>query len=115
MGNIGSSGAKSLDTLALVAVANSITVTRQQLLDVRKNCTIGSLGQKRTRLKISRVSFQKAMARANISQTANDWDIIEQLYTLWDQDGEERLDFREFPAGISLHSHVVARLLQSSQ
>lgn len=102
MGNIGSSSAKSLDTLALVAVANGMTLTQQQLIDVRKNCTIGSLGQKRMRFNISRLSFQKAMARANVSQAANDWDIIEQLYTLWDQDGEdERLDFREFLAGIS--------------
>jgi Ca2+-binding EF-hand superfamily protein len=101
MGNIGSYGAKSLDTLALVAVANGMTLTQRQLTDVRKNCTIGSLGQKRMSFNISRLSFQKAMARANVSQTTNDWDIIEQLYTLWDQDGEERLDFREFLAGIS--------------
>jgi hypothetical protein len=84
-----------------------MTLTQQQLVDVKKNCTIGSLGQKRPRFNISRPSFQKAMTRAKISQTENDWDIIEQLLTLWqDQDGEEeeeeeRLDFRDFLAGIS--------------
>lgn len=110
MGNTGSSSAnaKSLHTagsqqhaLSLVAVANAMTLTQQQVIDLRKNCAIGSLGQKRTRSKLSRASFQIAMCRAKISQTHNDWDIIEQLFTLWDEEGEERLDFREFLAGIS--------------
>lgn len=87
--------------LALLAVSNTMTITQSQILQLRKNCMIGSLGQKRTRPKISRASFQKAMIRSHIS-SKQDWNILQHLFTMWDEQGEERVDFVEFLTGISL-------------
>lgn len=111
MGNLSSSSA--LDTgkhgahrrstsLALVAVAHVMTVTQLQILEIRENCMIGSLGQKRTRPKISRAFFQKAMIRSRISSEEQDWRVLGHLFTMWEDEGEERVDFVEFLTGISV-------------
>jgi len=100
---MGNSSSVSLDTapgLALIAVTDYMTLTQQQVLDLRNNCRTGSLGQKRSRPNVSRNSFQKAMMRSRI--TKEEWHVLEQLFTMWDQDGEDRVDFVDFLAGTSV-------------
>ena len=100
MGNAASLDTAEDDGLALVAVANYMSLTQTQVLELRSNCHMGSLGQKCARPKISRASFQKAMLRSRIQH--EEWDVFQQLFTLWDHHGQERVDFVEFLAGTSV-------------
>lgn len=89
------------EQLAIVAVARKMSLTQEQVIELRTNCRMGSLGQKRTRPKVSRASFQKALMRACIVE--EDAHVFHQLFILWSQDdGEERVDFVEFLSGTSI-------------
>lgn len=104
MGNLSSVSLDTVndahDDLALGAVAQYMSLTQQQVLDLRNNCQMGSLGQKRTRPKVSRASFQKALMRSRV--TDPDCNVFHQLFIMWDEQGEERVDFVEFLSGTSV-------------
>lgn len=85
----------------LVAVSHALHITPSQLLELRHNCRVGSLGQKRTRPKISKTVFSKAMARSQMVQPGT-VGILGHLFSMWDEDGTERVDYINFLTGISV-------------
>ena len=91
----------SSSLLALVAVSHALTISPLQILELRQHCRVGSLGQKQTRPKISRSSFSKAMARSQISSRPT-IQVLEHLFSMWDQDGTERVDYIEFCTATSV-------------
>jgi Ca2+-binding EF-hand superfamily protein len=85
----------------LVAVSHALRITPLQLLELRQHCRVGSLGQKRTCPKISKTAFSKAMARSQMVQRRT-VGILGHLFSMWDEDGTERVDYINFLTGISV-------------
>ena len=71
------------DRLAIECMAKYMSLTKQQLIDLRNRCYM-SMDSKR---KINRRSFNANVSRSRISEEP-DAEILNGLYTMWDLHGE---------------------------
>lgn len=97
MGN-GSSGPR----MAISAIADMLTITRQQMLQLRNVClryAKPSRDRSNSGPFISRSSLNRAMEEIKLEPL--DVDVIGHLFTMWDTKGEDHVNLLLFLAGIS--------------
>lgn len=87
MGNVASAeSGGSNQPFAIEYVARYVSITKQQLIDLRNRCYMDM----DNRRKIDRLSFRKNVERCNI-QDFPDFEILDCLFTMWDMHGEGRI------------------------
>lgn len=99
MGNGTSGGPR----MAISAMADMITMTKPQLIDLRSAClrrvkASSSKGQYKNPT-ISREDFRESMKEVNLD--INDYDVLDHLYTMWDRYGDNKVHILFLLSGIS--------------
>lgn len=94
MGNIVSAEG---DSLATVAIAHYVNLTKEQVLHIRDvlDDSVNSDGHIRRRF------FHIAVAKAKVSIDP-DGDILDSLFTMWDLTGKESVPANDFCVGFSV-------------
>ena len=86
MGSSSSKGSRGEDLLAIECMAKYMSVSKQQLIDLRNRCYM-AMDSKR---KIDRRTFNTNVQQCKI-QESPDAEILDALFTMWDLHGEERI------------------------
>ena len=94
MGNVSSSDENPPVTLAIMAVARECRLEKRQIVALR-NAMAGFSNQ---RGMIDRGGFDKALVLANLASV----EILDLLFTMWDNARDGLVPFKEFCVGISL-------------
>lgn len=79
------------DRLAIECMAKYMSITKQQLIDLRNRCYMGMDGKR----KISRRTFNSNVQQCKIRESP-DAEILNALFTMWDLHGEDRILFPPF-------------------
>lgn len=106
MGNNQTSGR---NRLAFTAMAELMKVTKFQLFDLREVCLRYSLRPDPYNVntfKIKRKNFRKAMEEVEINDE-RDFDVFDQLFTMWDKTGDDEVNTILFLASVSPLSSVM--------
>jgi Ca2+-binding EF-hand superfamily protein len=93
---------KSSPRMAFSAIADMLVITRPQMMELRNACLrLSKPNRDKTNPGpvITKRSFQKAMEE--IGLPAEDVDVFDHLFTMWDVRGEEKLFLLSFISGIS--------------
>lgn len=85
--------------LAISAMADMMRVTKQQMLELRKDSLRYASGTPGEDLTITRKNFHSAMAHIALDEL--DVDVFDQLYTMWDKTGECKVNVVLFLSGTS--------------
>lgn len=89
--------------MSFAAMAQMMSITKTQLIELRNSCL--QKGRRTSRdghekhKTFSREDLQDAMN--NVKLDANDKDILDNLFTMWDKDGDNKVEIIYFLAGVS--------------
>ena len=77
---------KADDRLAIECMAKYMSISKQQLIDLRNRCYMGMDGKR----KITRRAFNTNVQQCRI-QEKPDAEVLDALFTMWDLHGEDRI------------------------
>lgn len=82
--------------LAIIAVAKQLAIEKFQILELRN--TLAAFADRNGH--VEKLVFREALKRAKITHPQQ-IEILELLFTMWDQAGEEKIPYKPFSIGIS--------------
>lgn len=106
---MGNSQPSGRNRMAITAMAELMKVTKVQLLDLREVCLSYSSGPDRNNIhafKMKRTDLLRAMDEVDIKD-GRDFDVFDQLFTMWDKSGDDEVNTILFLASVSPLSSVM--------
>jgi Ca2+-binding EF-hand superfamily protein len=83
------------DALAMSAVAKTMQLTKPQVMEIRKACAAMASKDGQIRRKL----FHIGLAKAGLLDL--DTEILDLLFTMWDEVGDNRVPYMDFVVGIA--------------
>jgi Ca2+-binding EF-hand superfamily protein len=94
MGNTGSTSGGTGSAMA--AVAETMRLTKPQVMEIRKTCAAMASKDGQIRRKL----FHIVVAKAGVTEL-RDTDILDLLFTMWDENFDNRVPYLDFVVGIA--------------
>mmetsp|Transcript_2957 Transcript_2957/g.4455 ORF Transcript_2957/g.4455 Transcript_2957/m.4455 type:complete len:226 (-) Transcript_2957:20-697(-) len=85
--------------MGILALSKKMSLTQIQLIDLMRECIVVTCGVKRENFTIDENSFQSALKDCMFK--SSDADILNDLFTMWDEEGFGFVSYRTFLAGLS--------------
>jgi Ca2+-binding EF-hand superfamily protein len=92
---MGNAGSTSKGT-GLAAVAEMMHLTKPQLMDIRESCAAMASTDGQVRRKLFHIAVAKAGVQGHL-----DTDILDLLFTMWDENCDNRVSYLDFMVGIA--------------